>query len=374
MSSDNRKMITQIQCFTASSISMLNLLRTACTRMHDNKLSEKDLRSRDRFMNFSQNFINQMKDPEDDFDVPKFIRKAFGTLRIEKHCEFLKEKNIKLFEVRDGNNKIMTILPGLDLRIGYACLHEDEVVLFWQYMYLFASSVFHLIKDANEAAFEKKYMHINDVLKIIETDISKTGVSFNNQIFNPFIGVGDDAEKYSVNEMFTGGTLPKQQSVSIGSIISMLGVDKLFDEKKLQEELKDFTEQRATEATDKIIGILGANDNPEVREVCNTLIKDLVGNFKESGFTNMGDTLAKVAEKAKGSIEPDKMMKTAKSVKNFMYNSKESMKDMKDANGNPIGQQLIDSMAIPLSMMKFMTQTPGKQMNEHIDEHIDETY
>lgn len=361
MSTNNKDMIVQIQHFTASSISMLNLLREECLKKNNNDLTERTIKGKERFMNSSQTFVDQLKDSDNNFDYTRFIRKAFGTLKTAEHCEFLVNKNSKLFEARDSDGKIMTILPGLDLKIGYGFLDQDKIAVFWQYMFLFSSAVFRLIKSSNESMFDKKYAHVATTLTVIDSDIAKTGILFNNQIFNPFLGVGDETtSKYSVDELFTGKELPKQHNVSIESVLSMMNINKIFDEKKLQDELKNFDETHATEATDRIIGLLGANGNPEVREVCNTLIKDIVLNFKQNGLSNIGDTMMKVAENAKKTIDSNKMKQTAESMKHFMANSQETMKNMKDADGNPIGQQLMNSMAVPLSMMNMFS----KQQNE----------
>ena len=154
--------------------------------------------------------------------------------------------------------------------------------------------------------------------------------------------------------MFTGGELPKQHQISIDSFLTMLGVEKMFDEKKLNEELKSIGNEQINEATEKIVGLLGAKDNSEIKETCNTLIKEIVTEFKENGISNIGETLKKVAENAKKTIDITKMKKTGESMHQFMTNSQDKLKDMKDAKGNPIGQQMMNSMAIPLSMMKFM--------------------
>jgi hypothetical protein len=154
----------------------------------------------------------------------------------------------------------------------------------------------------------------------------------------------------------------------------MLGVDKMFDEKKLNEELKEIGDKQINEATEKIVGLLGASNNPEVKDVCNILIQDIVNNFKENGISNIGDTLKKVAENAKKNIEISKMKKTAESMKFFMANSQNNMKDMKDANGNPIGQQMMNSMAIPLNMMNFMNKSaPFGTNNDNTAENEDVT-
>lgn len=364
----NKETVNYIQRFTASSISMLNLLQTGCVKQKDEDLQNKDKRAKDKFMESSQKFIDTMKDPDEEFDYTRFIKKAFTTLKTEEQCTQLKAKDPELLNIRDQENKIVTILPGLDLKVGFKFLTDEEKIAFWQYMYLFADSVFCLIRNNNVTKFPK-YEHVVETLTFIETELAKTGVMFKNQIFNPFVGVGDNKDGYSVDQMFTGGELPKQHHMSIESVLSMLGVDKMFDEKKLNEELKGIGDKQINEATEKIVGLLGASNNPEVKDVCNILIQDIVSNFKENGISNVGDTLKKVAENAKKNIEISKMRKTAESMKYFMANSQDKMKDMKDSNGNPIGQQMMNSMAVPLSMMNFMNKSaPPGTFDDKLDD------
>lgn len=345
--------VVQIQRFTASSISMLNLLRTACMRMDDNT-GEKFIRGRDRFMSVSQAFINGLKNTETQFDYTKTIKKSFSVLKSDSNCDLLLAKDKKLFELRDEEGKITTIIPGLDIKIGYNLLKEEEIVVFWQYIYLFACSVFRMIENANDkTSFQTKYSHVLDTLAKLEEDIAKTGVMFNNQIFNPFIGVGENNSNYSVDEMFTGGALPNEQKLSMDSILSTLGIDKLLDEDKIKEQLENFDEEQTNEATDQIMKLLGVTDNPDIREVCGILISDIVAGLKQDGVSKIGDTLMNVTQKAKEKIDHRKMQQTAGQMHHFMTNSKETMKNMTDADGNPIGQQLMDNMAIPLSMMSM---------------------
>jgi hypothetical protein len=364
-----KKIIGLIQLFTVSSIGMLNLLQTVCCRTQSDvnySLQDKEIRSMVKFIESSNRFVKSVRETsEDNFDYTRFVKKSFKTLKPEAQCLQLRSKDSELFNVRDEDNKIVTILPGLDLRCGYKYLNESENKLFWQYMYLFSSSVFNLIRNSNVTRFEK-YHHIVETLDFIENDIAKTGIMFNNQIFNPFMGVvGSDENRmnnYSVEEMFTGGELPKQQNISIESVLSMMGVDKIFNESKLNEELKNIGDDQINDATAKIVGLLGAANNPEVKEVCNALIQDIVNNFKENGINNVGDTLKRVAENAKKNIAISKMEKTAESMKFFMTNSQENMKNMKDAKGNPIGQQIMNSMSFPMSMMN-MLQKPSTENN-----------
>lgn len=358
MEESDKKMICQMQRFTVSAIGMLNLLQMACVKKEDTSLPPKIVKSKKVYMESSQSIIDNLKNNNgDNSDHTRIIKKAFNTLKTETQCKFIQEKNPELFNTRDNNNKIITILPGIDLRVGYEFLDEGEKKQFWQYFYLFSSSVFNMIKYTNEKKFEK-YTHVCETMKFIEEEMSKTGVLFNNMVFNPFIGLNVDntGKNYSVDELFTGDALPNKQDVSIDSILSMMGVSKMFDEDKLNEELKGIGDKQINEATDKIVSLLGAGDNSDVKDVCNNLIQDIVLNFKENGIGNIGETLKKVAENAKVRIDSNKMKKTAESMKYFMENSQEKMKNLKDEDGKPINQQLLNSLAGPMSMMNMFAK------------------
>jgi hypothetical protein len=354
-----RETIKHLQRFMASSIALLDLLKSSCVRRKSGDEDVKLFKSIDKFLEQCDIFIKQMRDPNEDCDMTHYIRKAFDTLKIKNNCDLLNNKNSDLFRIKDTLGRIMTIIPGINIIVGYGLLTSDEEKVFWQYMHLFSISVFRLIEESNPDVYAKpKYAHVLTNLTQLESEIAKTGVMFNNHMFNPFLGIGESENgSYGVSELFTGGELPNQQSVTMESVLSMMGVEKMFDESKLKDELANFSEESATEATNRIAAMLGASDNPEVREVCGTLITDIVSNFKENGIQNIGQTLMKVADNAKNKIDVRKMKQTAHSMQNFMANSQEMMKNMKDQNGNPVGEQLMNSMAVPLNMMKMMN--PG---------------
>lgn len=351
METENKDKIIQIQRLTASCIGMLNLLQTACEKQEQTKAKIK-------FIDTCKTLINQMKNT-DDFDYSKYVKKTFDVLKIQACCKLLEAKDKKLFELRDDEKRIMTLIIGLDLKIGYNCLSDNECTNFWQYFYLYASAVYHLINLVNKNAYDGKYTHVKKTLEFIENDIAKTGIMFNNQIFNPFLGYESNGE-YGIDKLFDGKELPKEGNISIESMLSLLGVEKFFDEAKINEELKNIDDEQIHVATDKIVELLGASNNAEVKEVCNTLIVDILANFKQNGLNNIGDTLKIVAENARNKIDINKMRKTADSMKYFMNNSQDLMKDMKDDKGNPIGQQLLNSMAVPLGMINSMSNQKSK--------------
>lgn len=351
---ENKNLIVHIQRFTASSIGILNLLQDVCNiRISDNNISQKEQNLITKFLNSSNRFISDIKQNTESFNSTRIVKKAFSALKTVNACNYLKSKDSKLFSMRDENKCIVTIISGIDIRIGYRLLSETQINQFWQYIYLFTSSVYNMIKNANPTKFNN-HIHVSETLKYIENDLTQTGVIFNNMVFNPFIGIGENNEEYSLNDMFTGDTLPSEHKMSIDNVLNMLGVDKMFDEHKLDEQLKDIGQEQVNEATEKIASLLGAQNNTEVKEVCETLIQDIVLNLKQNGISNIGDTLQKVAQNAKGKIELSKMQKTAESMKQFMANSQERVKNLTDENGNPIGEDILNNLSTPMNILKSM--------------------
>src|SRR5579872_2866510 len=140
MSENNKEMIVQLQRFTASSISMLNLCQAACEKQSNEKLSSKEVKSKKKFIESSQNFIEKFRDQNGDIEYGRYIKKAFSILKVNAQCDQLLKRDATLFSTRNENNKIVTILPGIDFRFAYSFLDEKEQSLFWQYMHLFSSS------------------------------------------------------------------------------------------------------------------------------------------------------------------------------------------------------------------------------------------
>jgi len=348
---NKNELIVYIQRFTASSIALLTLLQDVVKTITEKTHTSKEVNSKNHFLETTKTIIENLRD--DDFDYGRFVKKVFTVLKTQEQCKQLREKNPELFNVRDENGKIQTLLPGVNIKFAYEYLNENNKVNFWQYIYLLSSSVFSMIRQSNGSKFEK-YTHVIETLATIETEISKTGVMFQNQIFNPFLGLGEVKTNYSVGELFTGGELPKQQNISIDSVLNMLGVDKMFDEKKINEQLSGMGDKEISEATERISALLGANGNSNVKEVCGDLVKEIVTNLRTNGLNNIGETLRTVAEKAKSKIDANKMKETASTMKNFMTNGQERLKDLKDEKGNPIGQQLLNNISTPLNLMKMM--------------------
>jgi len=365
MSYDDREMLIHMQHFTASVITLLNTLKTIDRSIEN--LNAKELKTKERLFKAVDKFMIGLKNQTEDFDYSKFIKKVFYSLRSVEALRMLKEKDSSLFSMRDENNRIVTILPGIDIRFAMKYFDEQEKKDFWPNFYLFVSSTFAIIRMTNPDRMID-CVEMDETIQIMKLEIAQTGVMFGKQIFNPFIGVTNENERLTVDQMFTANGIKPVDASSAGSMESMLnmmGVENLISTDNLKKQLENLGAEHVDEATSKIVEMLGAQDNEDVKEVCGTLIKDIVENLKTNGIQNIGSTLMDIANKTKGKINMEKMKQTASSMQYFMNNSTEKMKEMKDENGNPIGENLMNTLSSYMGMMNQMNPQDTKRATKN---------
>ena len=369
MSYDDQKMLIHMQHFTASVISILNTLKSSCETIATP--NAKDSKAINRLFGAIDRFTTGLKNQTEDFDYSKFIKKVFYSLRSPEALEMLKTKDPSLFSMRDENNRIITILPGIDIRFAMKYFGDQEQKDFWPNFYLFVSSTFAIIRLTNPERMSN-CVQLDEVDRIMKLEIAQTGVLFGKQIFNPFIGLNNENERLTVEQMFANNGIrpidPTNFSGagSMESMLNMMGVESLISTENLKKQLENLGSEHVDEATSKIVEMLGAQDNEDVKEVCGTLIRDIVDNLKTNGIQNIGSTLMDIANKTKGKINMEKMKQTASSMQHFMNNSTEKMKEMKDENGNPIGENLMNTLSSYMNMMNRMNLQPdAKQENKN---------
>uniref|UniRef100_A0A6C0E3U3 Uncharacterized protein n=1 Tax=viral metagenome TaxID=1070528 RepID=A0A6C0E3U3_9ZZZZ len=345
--------------FTLSSVSLLMLLQQV------NERDTNETKSKERFMNTSSKLVTSMKNADDDYDYTKMIKKSFGILKDNKFSKLLKEKSYELFNLRNDDKQIITLIDGIDLRVGYKLMTEEELTNFWQYVYLYCSSVLNIIKINNVEKFTK-YTKVIDTLAYIEEDIKKTGIMVANKLFNPFLGLLKDNGEYSLESLINQTTNQSGANIKDGVggesqtldfMMNMIGINKIVDEDKLKEGLKDLGEEQISEATNLLTQILGVDDDQEINGVCSDLLGGLVSGLKTDGLNKK--TAETVFEKAKG-IDKKHMEKMGKGIMNFLSDGEEKLKSMKDKKGNKIiNDDVLENMQQPLAMLKTMMGNKG---------------
>jgi hypothetical protein len=189
---------------------------------------------------------------------------------------------------------------------------------------------------------------------VIEFGIVKNKLFFGN----PFVGINEETGEYDVKTLFSNLESVNKESTDLlnpESMLKMMGINKMFDMKDIMSKFKDINQNEIEEATEQISKLVGADGDDETKKFLGSLINDVITKVQTSGDNiNMMDLANIVMNDTSKTADSSKLEKTAGYLKNFMNNSQEILKNMKDDKGNPIGEQLLKSMKIPMQFMQQM--------------------
>ena len=361
------KDVVWMQQFTAACVALLKLLR----RYSENKVEElnaeanpnpRALQAYSKFNESVDRYVTSLQDGS--FDFQKILRKIYDVLKTKETTQMVRESDDALFELRNEQNKIISILPGINIRLTYSLLSEEDRIFFWQYFHLMTLSTFNIFHHHNPRKVAS-LQHVMEMIQEIGPSLHKTGIMVDNKIFNPYLGLGGSDEKYGMEDMFANTIqLQSGEQLSLEAVLNTLGVGNLVNEEELNAKLESLKESDLEVATDQIVNILGAGGDPNTRNVCNKLVRNIVEELKVNGIANVGNVLKAVAEKSKSEIQVSDMRNTMGYVQSFMNDGQEKLKNMKDENGNPIGEEVLNTISTPMAMMKAMGMGNMGQPND----------
>ncbi len=319
-----------------------------------------------KFRETCDNILAEYTTDNTGVDQGRIIKKVFKTLK--NNVENLKAKDVALFTKRNSDGKIMTIIPGLNLGLIVPYFSEEERTTLWQYIYMMYVSSLRMIFMVNET---RKKPELMETLTEFEKDLGKSGMLVCGKVFNPYIGLG--ADSMSIDEMMKSadGIKKTDSGISAGGLLGTLGIDKLMDGAKLAEQLKNITQAEIDEATKNITELLGATGDSDVKEVCSTLVNNIVADLKENGLESFSTVADRVAEKIGDKFDVDKMKKTALKMGNMMNDGENRFKNLKDEDGNPIGEDILKRLPIPFS--GIMESMGFGKMDEKAPEKVEKT-
>lgn len=357
--SGNFEFVVNHRHFITAVVSIIDMLKDKSEELMETSGSKA--KYHERLQKCCDKLLSQYRSDTENLNEGKIIKKVYRTLR--DNLNLLKDKDGSLFTVKDNDGKIMTIVPGVDIGLIYKNLNDEEKVKFWQFMYLMFISSVKMVHSANENKMSSgKNKDVFDSVESMEKELTRTGLTIRGMAFNPFVGIDgvSNKEQFGVNELYSGD-VPKQAAtgipgVDINMVLQQLGIQNVVDVDKINDQLKNITEEEIQDATKNITNIIGANDDPDVADVCNTLVRSIVENLKENGINDMMGTLQSISQSVGDKIDPSKMKKTANTMNGFMQNSQSQLRNMKDEQGNNIGEQLFKAMGGPLNMAKEFSE------------------
>lgn len=349
--------------FTTSLLEILNMVKSKSEELNLNNLDQNDKQQKKLFNGHTKlrNACDELKKgftDSVDYDQGRIIKKIYKV--ITQYLDNLYPNPSKdLFSIKNKENATVTIIPGLDIQLVTKMMDDDEMKKLWDYMYMLYISSVVMITEINS---HKKDGKVWEVLPKMNDLLIKSG----KYEFNPFIGVNtlgktsDDknvTSNYSMETMFENvEDYEKPTGPSIEDMFDLAGVDKMIDLKQLNEQLKNVKREDIEDATKNITKLLGAEDDPDVKETVQTLVGGIVDDLKTNpadGIKGMVKVAKEVAEKYGKKIDKSKMEKTASQLGDFLKNGEKNLKNMKDEHGNPIGEQLMESLKGPLEMAQM---------------------
>ena len=341
---NNKLLFVNQSYFVYSVMTLVKLLKeVAETLVQDNKVPENKVEVHKKFRQTCDDIIAEYQSSSglDDSTVDhvKIIKKVFYVLK--DNTELIKTKDSKLFTVKNNENKITTIIPGLNINLIYQYLSEEQSSEVWTHIYtMFVSSVTMVYANTSQSRHKK---HVLETVDFCKKELAKSS----NPMINVFMGLGSSGANLDLESLMNKDILIPGTEANTG-LLGSLGVDKLMNLDSLSDEIKNFTENDVNETIDTLGGLLG-NDS-DVKDVCSTMVKTVISDLKTNGIENIFDVAKRVSSQLSGLIDPNKMAKTANKMTDLMANNSDKLKDLKDDNGNPIGEQLFSQFKATMDM------------------------
>lgn len=363
--SKKMRIMTHHKYFTDSFIEIINIVLKKSNEVNfDDVLNDKSklklYNGHIKLRTVCNDLINGFSN-DDQYDQGRIIKKIYKviTMYIDK---FFPIPSKELFTLKNNDGAIITIIPGLDINLVTSIMNNEEMENLWDYMYVMYISSVSIISLINEHKKGKVY----EILPQMRERVIKSGVLHRGSKFgNPFFGVNglsSDSDslpdQYNIDSMFSNVDqieIPKGDLME--NLFQMSGVEKLIDINQLNEQLKNVKQEDTQEATKSITKLLGAENDKDVAEVVSTLVEGIVEDLKansDKGMQGMYETAKTVSKKVGSQIDSNKMGKTIEKLSAFMKDGQSNLKNLKDDKGNPIGEQLMNSLKGPLEMAQKM--------------------
>jgi hypothetical protein len=355
--SSEKRMAINVQRFISSSVCITKMLFEAANKRFDETTNLKEKSAITDYVATCDKIMNNIKN-EALFNHTMFIKKAFRVIREPTNCTYIMNKNQELFNIRDSENKIITLLMGLDIKFGYRYFSDTEKSKFWQYMYLFVYCVYSLIVPSNPEII-KKYPEVKTLVDVLEKDIISSKILLDDGIFNAYLGIEKDDENVSMADLLNGENAT-MKDFSLASLMKTVGG---IDLDQISKELENIDDEKMNEITDTISEMMGSKGDSDIKELCSGFLKEAQEKIKVKGFDNIEGTLMDIAKNAKNNINVSKLNKLKSGFKHFKKSGMEQLKKMNKDGTNPMANlnpDMLSKMGVPSHMFDMLKSQMDK--------------
>jgi hypothetical protein len=346
--------------FSQSLVEMMTLANNKAKEYIENNknISKDDLTAYNKLIETSGFLMTGFTD--DKFDQGRIIKKLYKTLsapafrnKIIGPEEENNKPDISLFNEKNAEGKIITIIPGVNIGLITHMLDPEEQTKLWGHLYVMYISAIKMISEINK---HKKDSLVYGLIPMLQKRVTNMGLvsGKDKKLYNPYIEVSNNnIETLDINNISkTVGKYVEPSADGGFNIENIIGLD------KLNESLKNIKEEDIEEATQNITNMLGGKADKDIGDVCSTLVKGIVEELQENGLSNLMQTAKTVANKMKGKIDKTKMEKTANQLGSFVAENAD-LSNLQGVDGNPIDMSGINEKD---GAFKLMAKLLGNQM------------
>lgn len=173
--------------------------------------------------------------------------------------------------------------------------------------------------------------------------------------FNPYKGIGGESDEYTVDDILAGKETDDEapSAPGLGSMMSMLGIDKSLPINQISEQLKNMKPEDIEEATANIQKYFGKEDKATagvMSDMLKTIQTELSSQDLSKG--NPLDNIMKIADSVAAQMKPKMVGKNFDPSK-LLESAQKAANDCTDENG----KKLFDENNNPFQMFNQMQQS-----------------
>lgn len=246
------------------------------------------------------------------------IKKIF--MLIDIYFDLLKSRDIKLFNLytkHKGKVVKVTVIPSIDIGSVWDKLDNCDQNNIWkyiEYMYISSSHMVNASGNTNNVVNLNKINEFESSLVFNKNNIfdefwekfPTSTLITNNNILDPYIGVGKNISEYGIDDLLSGPQLlPDQTAPGVDGITKLFGIDRLLNIEGLTEQLKNITKEQIEQASISLKSLLGDVDE-NTSEFIDLMLTDITEqlNNKDIKGGSPINNLFKIAECVAQKIAP----------------------------------------------------------------------
>lgn len=280
----------------------------------------------------------------------KFIKKVFKNLT--SNLTLLHpEPNNMLFKMKK-DNMVVTIIPGLDIGILIDEFNEKETELFWAYIYFLLISSTQLLSATNTS---KRIDAVKEIMPLLHEKVKKSGIIEFGRLNNPYVGLNFESnETLDIETMMKGIGDIKSSEGFLSFIEEQL--NKVIDMEAIKTQLDNIGDEEIKSVKEHLNKMF--DNDPNIAGIADRL-PEIINDIKETrsssggkiGIRELADSLRNHVDNMDIKLDPSTITTTTAKLDEFLTKSRNDIAEMKDENGNPVGEKLLETIQAPLKLL-----------------------